>query len=89
MFGDDNTNVGIAPSTNFNSPKTRASKLLCVYRKPKKKLKWKKKQLSTSSSAITNAINNFIHMVKEIKLKKLEIIKFITSQMLKNEENKK
>jgi hypothetical protein len=30
VFGDDNTNVGIAPSTNFDSPITRAFKLLSV-----------------------------------------------------------
>jgi hypothetical protein len=38
---------------------------------------------------ITNASNNFTHMVKEIELKKMEMTKFIRSQMLQNEENEK
>jgi hypothetical protein len=57
--------------------------------KPNKRLKRKKRWLSTSSSTIVDAINNFTHMVKEIELKKMEMTKFITSQMLQSEENKK
>jgi hypothetical protein len=43
VFGDDNANVGTTPSTNFDSPKTRACKLFGVQGKPNKKLKIKKK----------------------------------------------
>jgi hypothetical protein len=38
---------------------------------------------------VVNANNNFTHMVKEIEFKKMEITKFIISQMLQNEENEK
>jgi hypothetical protein len=40
--------------------------------------------LSTSSSTIAHAINNFTHVMKEIELKKIEMTKFITSQMLQS-----
>jgi hypothetical protein len=38
---------------------------------------------------VVNVSNNFTHMVKEIELKKMEMTKFIRSQMLQNEENGK
>jgi hypothetical protein len=38
---------------------------------------------------IANASNNFTHMVKEIEFLKMEMTKFIRSQMLQNEENEK
>jgi hypothetical protein len=43
MFGNDNANVGTTPSTNSDSPRTRACKLPCVQGKPNKKLERKKK----------------------------------------------
>jgi hypothetical protein len=67
VFGDDNANVRTTPSTNSNSPITRACNLPCVQGKPNKKLKRKKKRLWISSSTIANAINNFTHVVKEIE----------------------
>jgi hypothetical protein len=38
---------------------------------------------------VVNVSNNFTRMVKEIELKKMEMTKFIRSQMLQNEENGK
>jgi hypothetical protein len=43
MFGDDNASVGITPSINSNSLRTKACKLLNVQRKHNKKLKRKNK----------------------------------------------
>jgi hypothetical protein len=86
MFGDDNANVGTTPSANSNSLRTRACKLLSVQRKPNKKLKREKRWLFTSSSIITYAIN-ISHMEKEIEFLKMEMTKFITPQMLQNEDN--
>jgi hypothetical protein len=60
-----------------------------VQGKPNKKLNSKKRWLFTSSSTIVNAINNFTHVMKEIELKRMEMIKFITSQMLQREEKDK
>ncbi len=54
-----------------------------------KKLKRKKRRLSPSSFAIANAISNITHVVKEIKLKKIKMTKFITCQMLQSEDNGK
>jgi hypothetical protein len=85
-FEDDNANVGITLSINFGSPRTRACKLPSVQAKPNKKLERKKKRLSIGSSTIADAINNFTHLMKEIELKKMEMTKFITFQMLQNEE---
>jgi hypothetical protein len=45
--------------------------------------------LSTCSFAIADAIHNFTCVVKEIEFLKMEMIKFITSQMLQSEENGK
>ncbi len=59
MFGDDSTSLGIAPSTNFDSPRTSAFKLLRVQGKLKKKLERKKRRLSIGSYAIVDAIINF------------------------------
>jgi hypothetical protein len=84
VFKDDSANVETTPSTNFNSPRTRACKLFGVQSKPNKKLERKKRPLSTSSSTIAHAINNFTHVMKEIELKKIEMTKFITSQMLQS-----
>ncbi len=42
--------------------------------------------MSIGLFAIVDAINNFTHVVKEIELKKMEMTKFITSQMLQSEE---
>ncbi len=89
MFGDDNTNVGIAPFTNCDNLSTRAYKLPGVQRKLNKKLKKKKRRLFIGSFVIANAIINFIRVVKEIEMKKMEMIKFITFQMLQSEENGK
>jgi hypothetical protein len=89
MFGDDNENVGTTPSVNSNSFRTRACKLLSVQKKLNKKLKRKKRRLFTSSSTITYAINKFTHVVKEIEFLKMEMTKFITPQMLQNENNGK
>jgi hypothetical protein len=86
MFKDDNANIGInTSSTNFDSPRTRACKLHSVQGKPNKKLEKKKRQLSTCSFVFANAINNFTHVMKEIEFLKMEMIKFITSQMLQSE----
>jgi hypothetical protein len=44
VFRDDNANIGTTiPSTNFDSPKTRACKLHSVQGKPSKKLEKKKR----------------------------------------------
>jgi hypothetical protein len=45
--------------------------------------------LFIGSLVIANAIINFISVVKEIEMKKMEMIKFITFQMLQSEENGK
>jgi hypothetical protein len=82
VFGDDNANVRTTPSANSDSPITKACNLPYVQRKPNTKLKRKNRQLLINSSTISNAINNFTHVVKEIELKKMEMKKFITSQML-------
>jgi len=43
VFKDDNANIGTAtPSTNYDSPRTKACKLHSVQRKPNKKLEKKK-----------------------------------------------
>jgi argininosuccinate lyase len=76
-------------SANPNSLRTKACKLPSVQRKPNKNFKRKKKQLFTSSFAITNAINKFTHVVKEIEFLKMEMTKFITPQMLQNEDDGK
>ncbi len=89
MFGDDNANVETTPSVSSNSFRIRACKLPSVQRKFNKKLKWKKRRLFTSSSVITYAINKFTHVVKEIEFLKMEMTKFITPQMLQNENNGK
>jgi hypothetical protein len=65
MFGDDNANVGTTQSVNFDNLRTRACKLLGVQGKTNKKLERKKRQLSTCSSKIANAINNFTHVCGE------------------------
>jgi hypothetical protein len=70
VFRDDNANVGTTPFVNSNSPRTRACKLHGMQGKPNKKLERKRRRLSTSSSTIAHAINNFTHVVKEIELKK-------------------
>jgi hypothetical protein len=54
-----------------------------------KKLEKKNKRLFISSFVIANAIINFICVVKEIEMKKVEMIKFITFQMLQSEKNGK
>jgi hypothetical protein len=91
VFKDDNANIGTTtPSTsNSDTLKTRACKLHSVQGKPNKKLKKKKRWLSTCSFTIVNVINNFIHVVKEIEFLKMEMIKFVTSWMLQNEKNGK
>jgi hypothetical protein len=89
VFGDDKANVRITPSASYDSPITKACNLPCVQGKLNKKLKRKKRWLSISSYIITNAINNFTHLVKEIELKKMEMTKFVTSQMLQNEKKGK
>jgi hypothetical protein len=43
VVGDDNANVRTTPSVNFDSPITRACKLLSAQGKPNKKLKRKKR----------------------------------------------
>jgi hypothetical protein len=58
-----------------------------VQGKPNKKVKRKRRWLFTSSFAIANAIINFTHVMKEFKIFKIEMMKFITSQMLHNEKN--
>jgi len=45
--------------------------------------------LFIGSFVIANAIINFVRVVKEIEMKKMEMIKFITFQMLQSEENGK
>jgi len=45
--------------------------------------------LFTGSFAIVNAIINFTNVVKEIKIEKMEMTKFITFQILQNAENGK
>jgi hypothetical protein len=45
--------------------------------------------LFTSSFAIIDGIINFTNVVKEIEIKKIEMTKFITFQILQNEENGK
>jgi hypothetical protein len=57
-----------------------------MQRKPNKKLERKKMRLSIGLSTIVDAINNFTHVVKDIELKKMEMTKFITCQMLQSEE---
>ncbi len=52
-------------------------------------LKKKNRRLFIGSLVIANAIINFISVVKEIEMKKMEMIKFITFQMLQSEENGK
>ncbi len=52
-------------------------------------LQKKNRRLFIDSFVIANAIINFIHVVKEIEMKKMEMIKFITFQMLQSEENGK
>jgi hypothetical protein len=89
VFGDDNANVRTTPFVNFDSPRTWACKLHSVQGKPNKKLKRKKRWLSIGSSTIVDAINNFTHVVKDIWKKKMEMKKFITSQMLQSEEEGK
>ncbi len=70
MFRDDNANIGTAtPSTNSNSPITKACKLHSVQGKPNKKLEKKKRRLSTCSFAIADAINNFTHLMRRLNLK--------------------
>ncbi len=45
--------------------------------------------ISISLSTIVNTINNFTHVVKKNELKKMEMTKFITFQMLQSEEKGK
>jgi hypothetical protein len=45
--------------------------------------------LSIGSSTIAEAINNFTHVLKEIELKRMEMTKFITFQMLQSKEKGK
>ncbi len=74
---------------NFDSSRTRACTLPSLQGEPNKKLKRKKRWLSIGSFAIAYAINNFTHVVKEIKILKMEMTKFITCQMLQSEINGK
>ncbi len=57
--------------------------------KPNKKLEKKKKRLFIGSFVLANAIINFIRVLKEIEMKKVEMIKFITFQLLQSEEKGK
>jgi hypothetical protein len=60
-----------------------------VQGKPNKKLEKKKKRLFIGSFVLANAIINFIRVLKEIEMKKVEMIKFITFQLLQSEEKGK
>jgi hypothetical protein len=88
MFWDDFTSVGATPFLNSTSPKTRTCKLPIVQREPNKKAR-KRGRLFTCSYAIANAIINFTHIVKELEMKKMEMTKFVKSQLLQIEKNGK
>ncbi len=59
-----------------------------VQGKPNKKVKRKRRWLFISSFTIANAIINFTHVTKKFEINKMEMMKFITSQMLQNEDNR-
>jgi hypothetical protein len=88
MFWYDFTNGGATPFFNSTGPKTRTCKLPIVQREPNKKA-WKRGRLFPFSFAIANGIINFTHIVKELEMKKMEMTKFIKSQLLQIEKNGK
>jgi hypothetical protein len=59
-----------------------------VQGKPNKKVRRKRRWLLISSFTIANAITNFTHLTKKFEINKMEMMKFIASQMLQNEDNR-
>jgi hypothetical protein len=57
--------------------------------KSNKKLEKSKGKLFTSSFTIAIPITNFTNVIKEIEIKKMEMKKFVTFQMLQNKKMKK
>jgi hypothetical protein len=88
MFWNDFTNVGATPFFNSTSPKTRTCKLPNVQRELNKKARTRGR-LFTRSFAIANVIIKFTDIVKELEMKKMEMTKFIKSQLLQIEKNGK
>jgi hypothetical protein len=89
MLWDDFTNVGTTPFFNSTSPKTRTCKLPTMQREPNKKARKRGRLFPCSFAIIANAIIKFTHIGKELEMKKMEMTKFIKSQLLQIEKNGK